>query len=151
MTSIIAQLIEIQQALRAQRFYVLEEQIIDWVRSHAQLNGLTVEQEATKGGLKLRVLANSDVYCGLIITFRAEETDVRIRSTRWDRTIRVRFIHPISTRLEYRVSRSNTWTALSGEKVKHLFDAAFQATFDENYIFGREEMKTMGDYVAGRG
>jgi hypothetical protein len=131
------QVVDAQKALRSARFQRLQERInqsIDGrvLRHNAETNEecLTTAQEATKSGLKVRITSTHYVQHELVVTFSAEKAQGRIRSEAWDYTIRVVYVEPGGTGMQYKQSRSSSWAVLEDESgVERMLDQAFQATF----------------------
>ncbi|SRR6266851_2373410 len=130
-------LVQMQQAVRTQRFVALQEQIRNSIRARitersSQPNEvyLSLDEEATDPGSKLHVTATGDRHRAVVVTFKPDEAQVRIKSEARDTTIRVRNVGTV-TGLERKEGNSRSWSVLENEAaVERLLDAVFQSTFD---------------------
>jgi hypothetical protein len=91
-----AELIAMKQALRTQRFVKLQNEIEEYVRAHATT--------------------------ALVVRFRWDETEVRIKSKARNLRIRVRNIQPASTVLDYTWGRSRSWCVLDDADLQRILE-----------------------------
>jgi hypothetical protein len=134
----IQELVGIKAELRARRFNELQQQITDSVQSrvvqhNAQSNAalyLASDLSVTESGSEIVISANSNAPRNLVIKFKPADSEVRIKSDRFDHTIQVWNIEPASTGLVYRQKGARSWSVLdNAESVERMIERAFLAMF----------------------
>jgi hypothetical protein len=92
---VVAELIAIKQALRLRRFMRLQDEIEEYIKTHA----------TTKA---------------LVVNFRWDEAEVHIKTQARKYKIRVRNVPPASTALDY--TQGYSWCSLDDAGVKRLLE-----------------------------
>lgn len=134
----IQDLVGVKAELRTQRFNALQQQITDSIQAHERSHNtqsnaalyLAVNSNVTKAGLEIVVSTSGNAPCNLTIRFKPADSEVRIKSDKFDYTIQVWNVEPATTGLVYRQKGSRSWSVLENEVgVERMLDRAFNATF----------------------